>query len=217
MAKLSLVLVCGVAIAVGACSSTTQAPGQAPADDTSRGGGEDTGPASPAGSSDGGASSSSDARAPTDSGAATPSSFDVTATVTPTCKFDDFNLVYRCELALTNVVVSPALPASTSVHDFDVNSENFAPPDAGWLSGLVVTSPSYPSGCMQDLSWEGATGTTLDLEVWPKTRSGSNCGLITAQHPDVTSADFANGFTATMKAEYKPTHSRVDLRVTFTR
>jgi hypothetical protein len=48
-------------------------------------------------------------------------------------------------------------------------------------------------------------------------QKSSNCGLITGQHSTIAAADFAQGFTANLKAVYKPTGTIIDVRVMLTR
>ncbi|MEA2753301.1 MAG: hypothetical protein QOI41_7444 [Myxococcales bacterium] len=148
-----------------------------------------------------------------------PSMLTVTGKFTPTCTHASApNLDYDCHFVITNVTVSPALPAGMAIQEaIDISSENRSPADMGWMTGLAVTAPAYPSSCFQNLYW--GQGDSLNYTVFPyqPQSKSTNCGLITAQHSTVGTADFAQGFTANLKAVYAPTGKVIDVRVMLTR
>jgi hypothetical protein len=124
---------------------------------------------------------------------------------------------YECKLTITDLKSDPVAPGKSIPDSIDFHVENAADPAGGWTGGLVVSNPGFPSSCVQALEWGNqSSGVTINFTVSPKTEDDANCGLITAEHPSVSAADFAKGLTATFNATWMATKETVKTTMTLT-
>jgi hypothetical protein len=143
---------------------------------------------------------------------AAPTSITLTGSIAVSCKlFPAPPTEYDCDLGVANLVMSPAPPEGTEIDAaIGIGAENKSSPDTGWISGLTVSKPAYPSTCVQDITWFGSAA-KLMYSVYGIDESQSDCGL-----GNVADTDFASGFTAQVNVTWSATGTVVPATLTFT-
>ena len=214
-----------LAATCAACTLVTAAPppgshgaGSTTGDGSSSGGDGSSGSGSSSGSSGSGSSGGSGADAGTTSGGGgggggstngVPTSIKVTGQVSATCGKDPLFSHPTCTLTIHNIATSLSLPAGTKLRTvFELAGENKSPPDSDWLSGFTMSKPDYPSACVMTMQWADNDGTSLSLLVYDQDAQGNDCNF-TATRPEVSPADFANGFAAVVPATWVATGDEV--------
>jgi hypothetical protein len=197
---------------VYACSSSTDGSPQTAASDggTATDDGSTGVPDSGGGSKDGGTGDTGKVDT-------TPAAITLTGKIAPTCtKFPAPPPEWDCNLNVTNLVMSPPAPSGGAISDaIEISSENKKTPDTGWVAGLLVSKPAYPATCLQNIAWL-SSGSNLAYHAFDKVENGGTCGLVTGTHANVTPADFASGFSATLKVTWKASGKLVPATITFT-